>query len=162
MHFNAYEILEMAEQIERNGTAFYRHAAECVDHPEGKKLLLDLADWEIGHEKTFAKMKQALSQKESDDVVFDPEGEASLYIKAYSEGHVFNLDQDPASALKGKTNLRDILLEAINREKDAIVFFTGFLDLVPPSLGKERVEAIIKEEIGHIGQLSAQLSALSD
>lgn len=161
MHFNAYEILEMAEQIERNGTAFYRQAAECVDHPEGKKLLLELADWEVGHEKTFAKMKQALSEKETENAVFDPEGDAALYIQAYSDGHVFNLTEDPASALEGKTDLREILLEAIKREKDAIVFFTGFLDLVPATLGKDRVEAIIKEEIGHIGQLSAQLSALT-
>ena len=38
--FNADEILEMAEQIERNGVLFYRTAAEQVSDPQQKQLLL--------------------------------------------------------------------------------------------------------------------------
>ena len=41
MPFNADEVFEMAEQIERNGGKFYRAAAKKF--PEVSKLLLNLA-----------------------------------------------------------------------------------------------------------------------
>ena len=44
--FNIYEIFEMAEQIERNGALFYRKSAESVTDPDGKKLLMELAEME--------------------------------------------------------------------------------------------------------------------
>jgi len=52
-YFNADEIFEMAEQIERNGAKFYRRAAEQVTSPDGSELLLNLAVMEDVHEKTF-------------------------------------------------------------------------------------------------------------
>jgi rubrerythrin len=40
--FNADEILEMAEQIERNGARFYRRAAEGAVDPRNRQLLSSL------------------------------------------------------------------------------------------------------------------------
>ncbi len=51
--FNADEILEMAEQIERNGARFYRKAAELVKDAAVSKLLQDLAAWEDGSYRIF-------------------------------------------------------------------------------------------------------------
>ena len=60
--FNADEIYEMAQQIERNGAAFYRKAAESVEDASGKELLLNFADMEVAHEKVFAELKKDLSR----------------------------------------------------------------------------------------------------
>ena len=38
--FNAFEIFEMAEEIERNGAEFYREAAGRSSDEETKKVLL--------------------------------------------------------------------------------------------------------------------------
>jgi hypothetical protein len=48
--FNADEILEMAEQIERNGARFYRKAAELVKDAAVSKLLQDCTcgQWLMG------------------------------------------------------------------------------------------------------------------
>ena len=81
--FNADEIFEMAEQIERNGASFYRKAAESIDDPAGKKLLLDFAAMEDEHEKTFAALRKDLSEKDKAATTFDPEGEAALYLRAF-------------------------------------------------------------------------------
>ncbi|HRS71257.1 MAG TPA: ferritin family protein, partial [Anaerohalosphaeraceae bacterium] len=59
--FNADEIFEMAEEIERNGAAFYREAAAKASREDIKKMLLDLAAMEEGHEQTFAQMRKKLS-----------------------------------------------------------------------------------------------------
>ena len=87
--FNADDIFEMAEQIERNGAKFYRTAAEKVADSSAKELLLWLAGMEDEHEKTFALLRADLSKKEKAATVFDPEGESALYLRALADIEVF-------------------------------------------------------------------------
>jgi rubrerythrin len=56
--------------------------------------------------------------------------------------------------------LEGILKEAITAEKDSIVFYLGMKELVPETLGKKRIDAIIKEEMSHIKLLSKELVAV--
>ena len=87
--FNANEILQMAEQLERNGADFYRKSIDKVQDPAGKKLLLSLAEMEDQHEKTFATLRSRLSADEKAQTVFDPEGETVRYLKALADSKVF-------------------------------------------------------------------------
>lgn len=153
--FNADEIFEMAEQIERNGASFYRKAAESIDDPAEKKLLLDLAAMEDGHEKTFADLRTGLSEKEKTATVFDPEGETSLYLRALADTRVFFEKKIDT------TSMEEILKEAILAEKDSIVFYLGMKEMVPENLGETKIDAIIKEEMAHIKLLSGKLIALT-
>ena len=41
--FNAFEIFEIAEQIEQNGTNYYIRAAELFDDPKTRDMFLILA-----------------------------------------------------------------------------------------------------------------------
>ena len=152
--FNADDILQMAELIEKNGAKFYRASAEKVDDPSAKALLLNLAAMEDEHEKTFSILRADLSAKEKESTVFDPNGEAALYLKALADMRVFFEKQIESEAME------DILKEAITAEKDSIVFYLGMKDLVPASMGKNRINAIIKEEMSHIKLLSKELVAL--
>jgi rubrerythrin len=161
MVFNAEEVLQMAEQIERNGARFYRRAAEFVKDPAVNKLLLELAAWEDGHEKLFASMRARLSEREREKTVFDPEGEGGMYLKAMADGYVFDVKKDPAAQLTGKESAKDILTEAIGKEKDSIVFYLGLKEFAPESLGKEKIEGVIKEEMRHIGYLNRHITALT-
>ena len=153
MDFNADDIFEMAEQIERNGAAFYRTAAEGLADPGQKKMMLDLAAMEDEHEKTFAGMRAELSAKERESAVFDPEGEASLYLKALADTRVF------FEKSVDTTSMVSILKEAITAEKDSIVFYLGMKDLVPEKFGKSKIDALIREEMAHIKLLSQELVA---
>lgn len=71
--FNADEIFEMAEQIERNGAKFYRAAAEKFSAV--RQVLLDLAAMEDEHQSTFAAMRAQLTAPEQQPILFDPEGQ---------------------------------------------------------------------------------------
>jgi len=159
--FNADEILEMAEKIERNGARFYRKAAELVKDAVVSKLLQDLAAWEDGHERAFATMRADLARQEREPRVFDPEHETSMYLRAMADGHVFDVRVDPADRLTGKESAEDILRMAIGQEKDSIVFYTGLKEMISQTSGKVRIEEIIKEEMGHIGFLNREIAALS-
>jgi rubrerythrin len=152
-NFNADEVFEMAEQMERNGAKFYRDAAENAADPSNKEMLLGLSKMEETHEEMFASMRADLSSAEKAATVFDPSGEASHYLRALADSRVFfekNIDI---------TSMVEILKAAIEAEKDSIVFYLGMKAAVPKNLGKDRIEAIIKEEMGHIQMLTKHLVA---
>ena len=152
--FNANDILQMAEQIERNGAAFYRECAGNVADSTAVELLEKLAAMEDDHEKTFASIRTELSAREKESTTFDPDGEAVLYLKALADTKVFFEKRIDTS------DMEDILKSAITAEKDSIVFYLGMKELVPADLGTTRVDAIIKEEMAHIKLLSNELVAL--
>jgi rubrerythrin len=151
--FNADEIFEMAEQMERNGAKFYRDAAENAADSVNKELLTGLSKMEEAHEKLFKSMRTKLTAAEKASTVFDPSSEASLYLRALADSRVFFKKEIDV------TSMVEILKSAIEAEKDSIVFYLGMKEEVPENLGKNRIEAIIKEEMGHIRLLSKQLVA---
>jgi len=161
IQFNADEVFEMAEQIERNGAKFYRKAAKGAEDAGTEKFLLELAAMEDDHEKTFASMRAALSPQERTSTVFDPEGEAGMYLQAMAGGYVFDMRVDPAELLTGQETLPEVLRTAIGLEKDSIVFYLGMKEMVPERLGKDKITGIIKEEMGHITTLSNKLASLN-
>ncbi len=151
--FNADEIFEMAEQMERNGAKFYRDASEGVSSGKNKELLLSLADMEVEHEKTFVQMRTSLTEQDKLNSIFDPEGETVQYLKALVDTRVFFKKEVDT------TSMREILKEALLAEKDAIVFYLGMKDLVLTVSGKSHIENIIKEEMEHIKLIGKELSA---
>lgn len=151
--FNADEIFEMAEQLERNGANFYRSTAKAVKDSKTAALLVQLAEMEDEHEKIFARMRSQLSASEKAQTVFDPEQESVQYLKAMADTRVFFEKTIDTSSLEA------ILKDAITAEKDSIVFYLGMRDAVPEELGRRHLDQIIKEEMGHIRLLSKELAA---
>ncbi len=153
--FSADNIFEMAEQMERNGARFYRKSAENAADPSVKKLLLQIAAMEDAHEKTFAALRAGLIGEEKKATVFDPEGESVLYLRAMADTKVFFEKEIDVSSIQ------EVFKAAILAEKDSIVFYLGMKDLVPDKLGRNKLDIIIKEEMGHIRILSNELIALN-
>lgn len=151
--FNANEVFEMARQIEINGAAFYREAAEAVDSEDHKNFLIELAKMEDDHEKTFENMQKELTAGEQTLLVFDPEDENAVYLKALADTRVFFKKEKPGS------DMTQILKSAIQTEKDSIVFYLGMKEMVPEKYGKSRINDIIKEEMSHLKLLSGKLKS---
>lgn len=160
IYFNADEIFEMAEQIERNGAMFYRLAAEKAENLKVRQRLLDLAAMEDEHEKDFAAMRASLTKREREPTAFDPDGQGALYLRAMADGHVFDMKSDPATWMREERTTEEVLRTAIELEKDSIVFYLGMKDMVPEWLGRDRIDAIVKEEMHHIALLNKDLVAV--
>ena len=161
--FNADEVFEMAEQIERNGAKFYRKVAERVKESKTHQLMLMLAEMEDEHEKTFATIREDMlkqGQVSTVSPVFDPDNQATLYLKAIADGRVFDIRVDTSERLTGKETMEEVLQTAIGLEKDSIVFYLGIKEFVPEKLGADKIEDIIKEEMAHITYLNKELAAL--
>jgi rubrerythrin len=155
---NADEIFEVAEQIERNGAKFYRAAAQKFSAV--RQVLLGLAAQEDEHLKTFQAMREQLTSKQQQPDVFDPDGQAQMYLRAMADGHIFDIKADPADKLAGTKNAEDVLKMALGIERDSIAYYVGLKEFVPMRAGRDKVEDIIREEMKHIAILNEQMAAL--
>jgi len=159
--FNADEVFEMAEQIERNGAQFYRKIAEGSSKGDLQNLFLKFAKMEEAHERVFISMREKLSDADRKSTVFDPEGESAQYLRALADlrvfdenaGKGFDFTEDVAEEERMKAALR----AAIGLEKESIVFYEGMKGFVPERLGKDKIDGIIKEEMKHIRLLTNEL-----
>jgi len=153
---NAFEVFEIAEQIERNGAKFYRKAAEQFNEPDIRKMFLELADWETRHEQIFNDMGKQVSKPndktstlESEKKQFDPKLMACLTV--------FGTGSEPVHKLRSMENTVEVLKRAIEKEKDSIAFYEGLKEFAPARDEKNKVDDIIEEEMRHIKILNQAL-----
>jgi rubrerythrin len=158
--FNADEIFEMAEQIERNGARYYREAAEKASEKETKQMLLEMAGMEDGHLETFRTMRKELSGKEKEPMVFDPDNQAALYLRTMADARSMEGRISPTEKLTGNETMKEILDIAVNSENESVVFYLNLKALVSAKAGRSKVEDIIIEELSHITTLLNKLKTL--
>jgi len=155
--FNAFEVFEIAEKIERNGVSFYRRAAELFDEPQVRKMFLELGNWEAKHVEVFTDMKKQLSGQSQELKTFKPENNLVIDAQAMAGLAVFGIRPDPSDELTGSETVVDVLKKAIEKEKDSIVYYTGLRSFVPTRAGKHKIDDIISEEMRHIRILGQSL-----
>ncbi|MDI6448286.1 ferritin family protein [Anaerobaca lacustris] len=160
--FNANEVFEMAEQIERNGAKFYREAATNTAARDMKDMFLNMAAMEDGHLKTFEAMRKELAAQEKAETVFDPYNEATLYLQTMADSKGSEGLKSPTEKLTGNESAQELLEIAIGAEKNSVLFYVGLKDLVSAQAGRDKVEAIIREEVRHVADLRKQLIALNE
>jgi rubrerythrin len=160
INFSVGEIFQMAERIERNGMNFYRRAAKGAVEKSASQLFLRLASMEEEHEKTFARMRTELTEEEKRAPGPDPDHQTAAYLRAWADGHVFDIRSNPAERLTGSEKIDDVFQMAMGMEKDSIVFYLGMKETIPEKLGRGKIDRIIKEEMGHLASLSRELETL--
>ena len=158
--FNADEIFEMAEEIERNGAKYYREAAEKTSDKKTKRMLLDMAAMEDEHLKTFVEMRKELSGRQKEPMIFDPDNQAAMYLQVMADARGMEGRIGPTTKLTGNETIKEILDIAVNSERDSVVFYPNLKALVPVKAGRDKVEKIIIEELSHITTLLGKLKAL--
>lgn len=158
--FNANEAFEVARRIEQNGIAYYRRAATLIAAPAARKLMNDLAEMEVVHEQVFAHMQRQLSEEENGETPFDPHDDAFTFLKSMADKWVFEAKAAPQELIKDGTDAKTILLAAIEREKDSIIFYEGIKVMVPQKFGGARLDEIIAQEMGHVIILTRHLEQL--
>jgi rubrerythrin len=157
--FSADEVFEMAEEIERNGAAFYREVAGKATNEEMKNVFLSMAAMEDIHLRTFQEMREKLSGEETEETAFDPYDEATMYLRAMADSKGFEGMKNPRQKLSGNESIQELLNAAIEAEKNSVLFYVGLKGMVSARAGRDKVETIIREEVRHVADLRRQLTA---
>ena len=155
---SADEVFEMACEIERNGAAFYRRAAEIANGPATQRLLNALAEMEDDHVKTFSQMRAEFAAEGG--AVVQADDQAVRYLRALAGGRIFNDTGAPAEMLAEDRSPAEILRTGIGLEKDSIVFYVGMKRMVAGSKGAARMDGIIEEEMSHVAMLDKELASV--
>jgi rubrerythrin len=90
----------------------------------------------------------------------DPEDQIARYLQTFADGYVFDLNEDPKAFVADDSTVGEVLIHAIDKERDSILFYVGMKEMVPESLGKAQINAIIREEMTHVTLLNDCLKAV--
>jgi rubrerythrin len=160
VNFTAFEIFEIAEQIERNAAKFYRDAATVSADKSMQRFFIQLAEMENKHEKIFADMRSSLQDQNDDTNIFDPNNEMVYYLKAMAKSAGWEGKATPQVEFTGSETPIQIIKTAIQAEKASIDYYLGLKEFVSSQTGKNKVDEIIKEEMSHVVTLQKHLEQL--
>lgn len=154
---SAFDVLEIAEKIERNGAKFYRRAAGLIKDPDISTLFVNLAQWESRHIEVFRQMKERLSRQRWEQGELVPQRIGLPESQVMAGLAVFGVQPDPADELRGHETKADVLRMALEKEKDSIVYYAGLKDFVADQTDKDLIDEVIEEEKKHVRILMQSL-----
>lgn len=153
--FSPEELLKIATEIEKQGTAFYETLAGTAPTSALKMTFRELAEMERQHEEMFRRMGGSAF-----NITEQLEGYEE-YLQALLDNAVF---PDEATARKVAVNTREVTTAldiAINAEKDSIIFYAYLLEVLP-SPSADVVRQITSEERKHFTQLTDLKKSLTN
>ena len=149
--FSGSEIVELGIQIEKNGQEFYNTLTDQAKKEEAKEIFKYLSGEEEKHIAVFQGMLEKLGETyEPPQAYID---EYYGYMKTLASGYVFtqkNKGKELARETKSDKEAVDL---GISFEKESILFYVGLKEAVPKG-DQGIVDALIKEEQGHLKKLS--------
>jgi rubrerythrin len=145
-----YEVLQLAINLEEEGTKFYQDLAARAEGTT-RETLNGLASDEIKHALYFKGLYDGLKDKPQTDYLFDEE--VVGYLKGYAHAAAFSR---PAAELE---TIKEALEEGILTEKKSIDYYENLLKYSKQAT-QEMLQAIIKEEQGHLVELEKLIAVL--
>ena len=157
--FNVFEVLQIAEKIEHNGAKFYLKMAELFDNPESRNICYKLASWKARHEKILAQRRKRFSEKTGEFGTFDPNNYVLSNPHVMAGLAVFAAKPDSVKGPVREENIKEIFKDAINRSREAVVFYNGLKGFARDPASEDTIDKIIKEENRHIRILGEQINS---
>jgi rubrerythrin len=151
--FNAYEILEMAREIESKGINYYQAHAENTDNETLEKLFLRLSEEEKQHLQKLEEIEENISKiSNQQDYQYLDNPQVESYLKTLVEFSVFP-NQIKKEDISKNDTIDEILLVAIMAEKESILFYKELLDF-NNDISAEVIKTLVEEEKQHLQDLS--------
>ncbi len=151
--FTASELFDLAVRVEENGERFYREALKKTKSGPLRDLLRWLADQEVEHRETFARIRDTISGEAENDPALLALGRDVL--RSAMGRHAFSLDELEIDKIREE---EDILRAALLFEEDTVVFF----DFITPFVSDEGICAMLEkikaEELVHKQVLQDKIS----
>lgn len=145
--FTIADIREIAIQIEKNGEAAYRKAAETVNDSAVSEVFTWMAEEEKRHREFFALIDsdESLSEEQA-----ELERMGRQLLQEMVADQTFSLD---SKMLIKTADFEASLDQAGVFETDTVMFYEFLLNLLGDEQAKQQLEKVIMEEKRHIEQL---------
>lgn len=146
----------MAVETEKGGRLFYETVAAQSKNQSLKILFRFLAGEENRHIRVFQDLAKTV--KVAPDEMPANWEEVSLYLKAVTDSCYFLGEGKALSLAKDARTTEDAIGLAQAFEKETLVFYLEAADAVS-AVNRPALEALIREERGHIRRLTAFLQS---
>lgn len=150
--FTIHDIMNLAIQIEKNGEAVYRKAAEEADTKHLQESFFWLADQELEHRGSFQALKQR--QPVRGDALLSEEMGGTILQKVLG-AQTFSLEDE--QFFSGLT-MAALIERAREFENDTILFYELIMGVIDDSGTIKILEHIIGEEHRHVERLEELLT----
>ena len=156
--FSDLEGIRIAIEMEKRGEAFYRRAARVSRSDEAIAMLNALAADEMNHRAEFERLYRNESGALS-AIAYDEETNA--YLSAIAAEFIF---PEGLMALRGVgfEKPEAVLQNAIQSEKDSVLFYTELTVHATDAHARDVFSEIIRQERGHLYRLQQRLEAISE
>ncbi len=145
---NAADAVAAAVEIERRGHAFYESVGQRAQKAEDKEFFTFMAGEELRHEGIFAAMLRRIGGLELPAGSTDEE--YLTYMRSLLDSHALFMPDAEQRALA------DPFHQAMQFEKDTMIFFMGLEDMVPES-EKHYVRECAEEERRHLRMIAKRM-----
>ncbi|MGI9536023.1 MAG: ferritin family protein [Desulfocapsaceae bacterium] len=151
--FTVADIREIAVQIEKNGEAAYRKAAEVITDSAVGDIFIWMAEDEKRHAEFFSKIE---SEERATEEQLQLEKMGRQLLQEMVADQTFSLDGE---MLLKTTEFEEAITQAQLLEKDTIMFYEFLLNLVSDEEARQQLVEVIEEEKRHIEQLGEMKAA---
>ena len=159
MFFNEIEAAKIAQNMEKNGLAFYQKAAAKTKDPAVRGLFLQLVDDEKRHLAAFEDLEETLQTQRRDQAGYVDDAEIAAYIERLLQTQVFGEDSDVARLANEAASDAEAMAVGMKAERDSIVFYQEMLDFVDSKVAREAFATILKDERQHLRILGERSEA---
>jgi rubrerythrin len=154
--FSVAEILNLAGQIEHNAERVYRNALQQDCNPAISSVLQWLADEEDKHARWLDTLNQSLPLCRNNPIA---EEVGKEFLRDILGDQSFSLNE---ADFCGMEQLDDLLLLAIEFEKDKEVFYTFLTQFIDDPKTKNIIDTLLQEANRHLQSLQAVLAQGSE
>ena len=149
--FSAYEILDIAVKLEKNGEKVYREAIDQTGDLSLKELLKWMVDEEVKHAEWFSELKSEVELNEDHHLIREMSGDL---VSEFVGEQSFSLKEVDFSAIKDTRELIEVFIEF---ERDTILFYEMLETFIIDEETGEKLNRIMDEEKTHISKLQELL-----
>lgn len=158
-NFNDTEALKISREIELRGADIYARALRIAKKPDVRQMLDHLRKEELEHAALFEHLScEALSDDTAQEN-YAPE--AAMFLSAFAAEIAFPGGLMKLAGDKGLDDPRVVLEEAIQAEKNSILFYTEVIAASHNDKLKKYLGDIVQEERGHLMGLMMQLQDMN-
>ncbi len=155
--FNVFEVLTIAQQIERKGAKFYLTMAQRFENENHRDIFYRVANWKAKHEKIWGRLKKRFSEKTGQFGTFDPDNYVLSNPEVMAGLTSFGTKQNLPSKLTGKETKAQIIRDIISRTNEVIIFYQGLKDFARDPASREVIDKILREHGREIRLLNEEM-----
>ena len=162
MFFNEIEGAKIAQNMEKNGVAFYQKVSAKANSAAVRDTFLQFAEDEKAHLAQFEELEETLQRERRNGAGYADDAEIASYIDGLLKTQVFSDEGDVARLADQTEDDLAALAVAMRAERDSILFYQEMMGLVDSKQAQAAFSTILDEERAHLrtlGQRSEDCAA---